>query len=41
MIAARHGHTNLVKELVKAGTNLDLQNRVQLIIDNMHLEFNM
>ena len=28
MMAAKHGHTDIVVELVKAGAKLDLQNKV-------------
>ena len=34
MLAAWHGHTDVVVELVKAGVNLDLQNKVQNCISH-------
>ena len=36
-LAAKHGHTDIVVELVKAGANLNLQNKVHTVVRLLRL----
>lgn len=36
-LAAKHGHTDIVVELVKAGANLNLQNKVHSVVRLLRL----